>query len=64
MTRDPGTDPQPGDEVRFCSGELRRAVKREGDKMLVEAWGMRYWIRVDRWREWCSEGGAPAAKRE
>jgi len=60
MTRDPRTDPQPGDEVRDSSGELRRAVKREGDKVLVEGWGKRYWIRVDQWREWCGEGHRPA----
>jgi len=51
MTRDPRTDPQPGDEVRDSSGELRRAVKREGDKVLVEGWGKRYW---------CGEGHRPA----
>jgi hypothetical protein len=33
MTRDPRSDPQPGDELRGA-GQIRRVVKREGEKVL------------------------------
>ncbi len=32
---DPRSDPQPGDELRD-TGQIRRVVKREGDRVLVE----------------------------
>lgn len=60
MTRDPRSDPQPGDEMRGgCY--IRKVVRREGDKVLIEGFNGRYWMRVDRWQEWCEKSGAEAA---
>ena len=57
MTRDPRTDPQPGDELR--SGTImRRVVKREDGELLIQSEHTRYWVRVDRWQRWCEQGGA------
>jgi hypothetical protein len=53
-TRDPRIDPQPGDEVR--NGDvIRRVIERNGEKLLVEGWGQRYWIKVQTWQEWCEQ---------
>ena len=49
MTRDARTDPQPGDEVRVSSGELLRALKCEGDKVLVESSAIRTGRDVGLW---------------
>ena len=55
-TRDPRTDPQPGDEVR--NGDtIRRVIERDGVKLLVEVWGQRYWMQVKGWQKWCEELG-------
>jgi hypothetical protein len=60
MTSDPISDPQPGDEMRGgCY--IRKVIRREGDKVLIEGWKTHYWMRVDRWREWCEKNGAQAA---
>jgi hypothetical protein len=61
MTRDPRTDPQPGDELRD-TGQIRRVVKREGERILVEGPRTRYWMRLDRWRRWCEKSGAGVAE--
>ena len=61
MTRDPRSDPQPGDEFRR-DGQPRQVIQRDGDRILVDAGRTRYWMRVDRWREWCQKNGAEAAK--
>jgi hypothetical protein len=60
MTRDPRTDPQPGDELRG-GAIMRRMLKREGGKLLIQSEHRRYWMRVDRWREWCEKSGAEGA---
>jgi hypothetical protein len=49
MTRDSRTDPQPGDELRG-GAIMRRMLKREGGKLLIQSEHRRYWMRVDRWR--------------
>jgi len=36
MTRDPRTDPQPGDLFRR-DGKARRVIKRDGDRILVNS---------------------------
>jgi hypothetical protein len=61
MTRDPRTDPQPGDELRG-NGQIRRVVIREGNRLLVEGPRTRYWMRLDRWQEWCEKSRAEAAQ--
>ena len=56
-TRDPRSDPRPGDEVR--SGTImRRVIKRDGMELLIQTEHTRYWVRVDRWQRWCQQGGA------
>ena len=52
MTRDPRTDPQPGDEVRV-SGQLRTVIRREGDDLWCQDGAMRYKTTVRGWQEWC-----------
>jgi hypothetical protein len=61
MTRDPRTDPQPGDEVRIDGSIVRRVLKREGSKLLIENFGTgfnHFWVRVDTWQKWCETSGA------
>ena len=55
--RDPRIDPQPGDEVRGVDGQIRRVIRREGDKMWCKDGAMRDQTTVVRWQEWCEEGG-------
>lgn len=57
MTRDPRIDPQPGDELRGVT-IIRRVIKREGGKLLIQSEHTRYWVRLDRWQRWCQQGGA------
>jgi hypothetical protein len=59
MTRDPRSDPQPGDELRV-SGQLRTVMRREGDELWCQDGAIRYRTTVERWRQWCEEGGAQA----
>jgi hypothetical protein len=61
MTRDPRTDPQPGDELRG-DGQIRRVIVRKDGMLRIESGRIRYWMRLDRWREWCEKSGAEAAK--
>jgi hypothetical protein len=60
MTRDPRSDPQPGDMLR---GNLifRRVIKREGEKVLIQSEHTRYWMRVERWQLWCEQSNVQAA---
>ena len=62
MTRDPRTDPQPGDEVRV-DGKIRRVIERHGDMLRCETFGIRHKIRLERWREWCEKSGTQTAKK-
>jgi hypothetical protein len=55
--RDPRIDPQPGDELRG-GYYMRRVLKREGAKLLVESGLTHYWMRVDSWQKWCEQSGA------
>ena len=55
--RDPRFDPQPGDEIRIGDG-LRRVIERRGQMLLVEAWGQRYWTKVNTWHKWFEHSGA------
>lgn len=59
MTHDRRIDPQPGDEVRG-SAIMRHVLKREGGDLLIESEHTRYWMRLDRWQEWCEKSGAVA----
>jgi hypothetical protein len=52
-TRDPRTDPQPGDEVRGVDGQIRRVIRREGENLWCQDGAMRYQTTVERWQEWC-----------
>ena len=60
MTRDPRSDPQPGDRFQ---GKLimRRVIMREDARILVSNGTKRHWMSLDRWREWCEKSGAEAA---
>jgi hypothetical protein len=60
-TRDPRSDPQPGDEVRNRD-VIRRVLKREGERVLIQKWGQRYWASVESWKKWCEENGAEIAR--
>ena len=62
---DPRIDPQPGDEIRG-GHQVRQVIRREGERILIQSLATRYWMRVDRWREWCESGaeGAKAANQE
>jgi hypothetical protein len=63
MTRDPGTDPQQGDELRGADF-MRRVIRRKGDMLLIHTGTKRYHMRVDRWREWCEMSGAEASRKK
>ena len=56
-TRNPRTDPQPGDELRGVT-IIRRVIKREGEELLIQSEHTRYWVRVDRWQRWCQRDDA------
>jgi hypothetical protein len=62
MTRDPLSDPQPGDELQ-SNGVIRGVFKREGEKLLIDGPRTRYWMRVDHWREWCNNSRAEASQK-
>jgi hypothetical protein len=34
-----------------------RIIEREGERLLVEKWRRRYWIRVKTWQEWLEKSG-------
>jgi hypothetical protein len=55
ITRDPRTDPQPGDELPGCGGQIRRVIRREGDMLWCEDGAMRYKTTVEYWRDQSSE---------
>jgi hypothetical protein len=59
--RDPRNDPQPGDELRGRGSIFRRILKREGERLLIQRWGQRYWIPVKIWQKWCEQSGAEIA---
>jgi hypothetical protein len=58
MTRDPRTDPSPGDILRDPLEDFPRVViKCYGSRVLLEIGRHnRTWMRVDRWREWAAQG--------
>jgi hypothetical protein len=61
--RDPRLNPQPGDELSDIH-YTRVVVQRDGDRLLLESWGNRYWMSLNSWQKWCRDGGAePAAGR-
>jgi hypothetical protein len=55
MTRDPRIDPQPDDELRGRSGNLRRVIRRDGDLLWCQDGTVRYKTTLQRWREWSTE---------
>jgi hypothetical protein len=57
LTRDPRTDPRPGDELRF-NGQVRRVIRREGDLLYCQDGAIRYKIRLLGWQGWCARSGA------
>ena len=60
MTRDPRTNPQPGDEVRN-GATIRRVIKRDTENLLIEGWGQRYRIKLKTWQGWCEDRRAEVA---
>ncbi len=62
MTRDPRTDPQPGDELRG-DGVSRRVFQRNGERVLIVGPGTRYWMRLDRWQAWCEKSRAEVSEK-
>ena len=64
MTRDPRSDPQPGDELPQQRRDSAHVFKREGEKLLIrDGPRTRYWMHVDRWREWCNNSRAEASQK-
>jgi len=59
--RDPRIDPQPGDILRG-SGQVRRVMAREGDRVRCASGMYDYRMRLDNWRKWCSLNGAEVAQ--
>lgn len=65
MTRDPSTDPQPGDNVRGLDGQLRSVIRREGNALWCQDGAVRYTTTVQRWKEWCSGAASePSLEKE
>ena len=60
MTRDPRSDPRPGDEVRN-GAVIRRVIERDTDKLLVEGWGKRAWMKIETWQGWCENSRVEVA---
>lgn len=52
VTRDPATDPQPGD-VALAGDQTRRVLKVRGGKLFIQATRTRFLINLPTWREWC-----------
>ena len=63
MTRDPRTDPQPGDVIEGGTQKLL-VLKRTSDMVLVDGGSSAYWISVERWQQWCEEIDAKVIKIE
>ena len=61
--RDPRIDPQTGDELR-AGFTVRRVIERDGERVLVEKWGHRNWIRLKTWQEWCERSGTQVVVAE
>jgi hypothetical protein len=59
LDRDPRIDPQAGDILRG-SGQVRRVMAREGDRVRCESGVYGYRMRLDNWRKWCRLNGATA----
>ena len=57
LVRDPRIDPQAGDAVRG-SGQVRRVMAREGDRVHCEVGEYRFRMRLDNWQKWCRLNGA------
>ena len=62
MTRDPRTDPQPGDEVRVDT-LIRKLIERDGERVFVHGYRTHYWLHLERWRAWCEKSSAVVAKQ-
>jgi hypothetical protein len=41
---------------------MRRVLKREGTKLQIATGLTKYWIVVERWKQWCKESGAEAVR--
>jgi len=55
MTRDPRTDPQPGDILRYSGEDFpRRVLEREDDSVLVEMGARRSSMTLNRWFRWAN----------
>jgi hypothetical protein len=59
--RDPRIDPQPGDILRG-SGQVRRIMAREGNRVRCASGQYDYRMRLDNWRKWCRLNGAEVAQ--
>ena len=58
VTRDPRTDPQPGDQMLSATGELRTVVRRDGETLSCQDGVMRYSVTLRRWVVWCEKNSA------
>ena len=59
-SRDPRSDPRPGDEVQI-DGIIRRVVRRDDQVVWCESGNRRYQMLLARWQKWCAEYGEGAA---
>ena len=64
MTRDPRSDPQPGDEMVSATGEVRRVIRRDADRLLCEYGVMRHSVTLRRWMVWCEKNHAMPLARD
>lgn len=56
MSRDPRSDPQPGDLFRDRFEPFpRKVLRREADRLLIEIGGRRGWTRLTKWQEWAGQ---------
>ena len=58
MTRDPRTDPQPGDVLLGLDGLERHVFRRNGDALQIGDATSSYRMRLGHWREWCEKSQA------
>jgi hypothetical protein len=63
MTRDPRTDPQPGDEVRV-DDLIRNVIARDGERVFVHGPRTHYWMRLGRWQKWCEKSWAMVVAKQ
>ena len=58
MTRDPRTDPQPGDKMVTAAGEVRTVLRRDSETLSCQDGVMHYSVTLRRWTVWCEKNSA------